>query len=273
MSVAGIASNLPFQSVNQAFFFQRRLDVVELGREINSGDLNKAQQVYDALAALGQNADGYKPFKNSTLENYFLAVGQALKTGDAVAAQQAYATLQQAIRKINFGGRSPSQVQPHIEEIILNLIQSQANSTPASGTGGSTAPAPTSDPAFTPTPAPTASSAASTPAASTPEIVINLGANSSSSGSTPEVVLNLTGGNSGSSGPELTIDINTASANAPNLSNPEVVLNLGGSTPEIAFNFANGSGDGNSLAEIILNLNNGGSQPPQASGIQINVVV
>jgi len=68
MSVAGIASNLPFQSVNQAFFFQRRLDVVELGREINSGDLNKAQQVYDALAALGQNADGYKPFKNSTLE-------------------------------------------------------------------------------------------------------------------------------------------------------------------------------------------------------------
>jgi hypothetical protein len=81
MSVAGIASNLPFQSVNQAFFFQRRLDVVELGREINSGDLNKAQQVYDALAALGQNADGYKPFKNSTLENYFLALGQALKTG------------------------------------------------------------------------------------------------------------------------------------------------------------------------------------------------
>ncbi len=112
------------------------------------------------------------------------------------------------------------------------------------------------------------------PAASTPEIVINLGANSSSSGSTPEVVLNLAGGNSGGSGPELTIDINnTAGANATNPPNPEVVLNLGGSTPEIAFNFANGSGNGNSLAEIILNLNNGGSQPPQASGIQINVVV
>src|SRR5438094_621330 len=149
MPVAGIASNLPFQSVNQAFFFQRRLDVVELGRAINSGDLTKAQHVYDALAALGQNTNGDKPFKNSTLENDFLAVGQALKTGDAVAAQQAYATLQQAIQKINFGG----------------------------------------------------------------------------------------------------------------------------STPEIAFNFANGSGNGNSLAEIILNLNNGGSQPPQASGIQINVVV
>src|SRR5207244_3842270 len=114
----------------------------------------------------------------------------------------------------------------------------------------------------------------SVPAASTPEIVINLGANSSSSGSTPEVVLNLAGGNSDGSGPELTIDINnTAGANATNPPNPEVVLNLGGSTPEIAFNFANGSGNGNSLAEIILNLNNGGSQPPQASGIQINVVV
>src|SRR2546428_5791171 len=72
MPVAGIASNLPFQSVNQAFFFQRRLDVVELGRAINSGDLTKAQHVYDALAALGQNTNGYKPFKNSTLENDFL---------------------------------------------------------------------------------------------------------------------------------------------------------------------------------------------------------
>jgi len=108
MPVAGIASNLPFQSVNQAFFFQRRLDVVELGRAINSGDRTKAQHVYDALAALGQNTNGYKPFKNSTLENDFLAVGQALKTGDAVAAQQAYATLQQAIQKINFGGRPPA---------------------------------------------------------------------------------------------------------------------------------------------------------------------
>src|SRR5437773_5046872 len=176
MPVAGIASNLPFQSVNQAFFFQRRLDVVELGRAINSGDRTKAQHVYDALAALGQNTNGYKPFKNSTLENDFLAVGQALKTGDAVAAQQAYATLQQAIQKINFGGRPPAQVQPHVEEIILNLIQSQANSTPASGTGGSSAPAPTpARPAPTPTPAPTSGSG-SVPAASTPEIVINLGA-------------------------------------------------------------------------------------------------
>src|SRR5438874_2999463 len=81
MPVAGIASNLPFQSVNQAFFFQRRLDVVELGRAINSGDLTKAQHVYDALAALGQNTNGYKPFKNSTLENDFLAVGQRSRLG------------------------------------------------------------------------------------------------------------------------------------------------------------------------------------------------
>src|SRR5438270_14019180 len=79
------------------------------------------------------------------------SVGQALKTGDAVAAQQAYATLQQAIQKINFGGRPPAQVQPHVEEIILNLIQSQANNTPASGTAGSTAPTPTPAPAPTPT--------------------------------------------------------------------------------------------------------------------------
>src|SRR3989440_12236292 len=214
MPVAGIASNLPFQSVNQAFFFQRRLDVVELGRAINSGDRTKAQHVYDALAALGQNTNGYKPFKNSTLENDFLAVGQALKTGDAVAAQQAYATLQQAIQKINFGGRPPAQVQPHVEEIILNLIQSQANSTPASGTGGSSATAPTPAPAPTPTPAPTSGSG-SVPAASTPEIVINLGANSSSSGSTPEVVLNLLAGILAAPGQSSRLTLTTLQARMP----------------------------------------------------------
>jgi hypothetical protein len=88
MSVAGIASNLPFQPVNQAFFFQRRLDVGEVGQAINSGDLTKAQQVYDTLTAPGQNTDSYKPFKSSRLENDFLAVGQALQTGDEAAAQK-----------------------------------------------------------------------------------------------------------------------------------------------------------------------------------------
>jgi hypothetical protein len=106
---------------------------VELGQAINSGDLTKAQQLYDALTALGQNTAGYKPFKNPRLEQDFLAVGEALQAGDAEGAQQAFATLQQDIQRINFGGRPPSQVQPPVEEIILNLIQSQANNTPASG--------------------------------------------------------------------------------------------------------------------------------------------
>ncbi|HEV2717810.1 MAG TPA: hypothetical protein VGU64_21270, partial [Terriglobales bacterium] len=180
MSVAGIASNLPFQPVNQAFFFQRRLDVVELGQAISSGDLTKAQQVYDTLTALGQNTDSYKPFKSSRLENDFLAVGQALQTGDEAAAQKAYATLQQDIQKINFGGRRPSEVQPRVEEIILDLIQAQASNnttTPAAGAGSDTAPAPAPAPA--PPPANNASTA--TPAAAAaPEIVINIDENGGS---------------------------------------------------------------------------------------------
>ena len=138
------------------------------------------------------------------------AVGQALKTGDGVAAQQAYATLQQAIQKINFGGRPPAQVQPHVEEIILNLIQSQANNTPASGTAGSTAPTPTPAPAPTPT-----SGSGSVTTASTPEIVINLGANSSSSGSTPEVVLNLLAGILAAPGQSSRLTLTTLQARMP----------------------------------------------------------
>ncbi|HEV2732782.1 MAG TPA: hypothetical protein VGV15_22345 [Terriglobales bacterium] len=272
MSVAGIASNSPFQPVNQAFFFQRRLDVVELGQAINSGDLPKAQQVYDTLTALGQNTDSYKPFKSPRLEKEFLAVGQALQTGDEAAAQKAYATLQQDIQKINFRGRRPSEVQPRVEEIILDLIQAQASNntttTPAAGAGSDTAPTPAPAPA--PPPANNASTA--TPAASTPEIVINIDEKGGSQGSAPEIVLNLASQNSGGSSPELTIDINTAAtANGASSSSPEIVLNLGSSSPEIAFNFANSGGNGASLAEIVLNLSNGGTQP-QTGGIQINVV-
>src|SRR5690349_12692864 len=82
MSIAASASQLSFQSVSQGFFFQRRLDVVELGQAINSADLTKAQRAYNALTELGAKQD-------------FLAVGQALQAGDAAGAQQAYVTLQQ----------------------------------------------------------------------------------------------------------------------------------------------------------------------------------
>jgi hypothetical protein len=74
MSVAGITSNLP-QAITQSFLSQRRTDIIQLGEEINSGDLAGAQQVYSALTTLGQNTDGFKPFKNPILEQDFSAVG------------------------------------------------------------------------------------------------------------------------------------------------------------------------------------------------------
>src|SRR5437899_10601001 len=49
MSVAGIASNVPFQSVNQAFFFQRRLDVVEIDQSIRSAAMTIDKHWYDSL--------------------------------------------------------------------------------------------------------------------------------------------------------------------------------------------------------------------------------
>lgn len=72
----------------------------------------------------------------------------------------------------------------------------------------------------------------------------------------------MTSGNGNSSNPELTIDVNNGvRANATSTFAPELVLNLGNSTPEIAFNFGNNGGNGASLTEIVLNLTNGGNQP------------
>ena len=126
-------------------------------------------------------------------------MGQALQTGDGAAAQKAYATLQQDIQKINFGGRRPSEVQPHVEELIRDLIQAQASNTAtaAAGAGSDTA----SAPAPTPAPPPANNASTATPAASTPEIVINIDESGGSPASAPEIVLNLASQNSGGSSP------------------------------------------------------------------------
>jgi hypothetical protein len=203
------------------------------------------------------------------LEQDFLAVGHALQARDPAGAQKAFATLQQDIQKINFLGKLPSQAQPQVEAFILELIQARDNNTAATGPSGNLSPPPTSSTTSPPTPTPSATG--DTAAASTPEIVISLGANGTSGESPPEVVVNLTRGNGSGSNPELTIEVNNASsANGTGSSNPEVVLNLRSSNPEIAFNFGNSNGNGALLAAIIRNLTSGGSQP--SGGLQINVV-
>jgi len=94
MSTAVVSSSSIFQEI-QSFYHSRQADVKQLGSALQNGDLNGAQQAYNALAALGQGGPfaSSEPFSKSSRAQAFEAVGQALQTGDLAGAQAAFATL------------------------------------------------------------------------------------------------------------------------------------------------------------------------------------
>ena len=79
----------------QTFYQTRQADLKQLGSALQSGDLNGAQQTYNALAALGQGG----PFANSEPSSTtsrgkdFEAIGQALQSGDWQERRQLFAAL------------------------------------------------------------------------------------------------------------------------------------------------------------------------------------
>jgi hypothetical protein len=81
----------------QSFIRQRSADLGQLADALKSGDLNGAQQAYQALVSLGQQG----PFKNGTpfgaanRAQDFQAVGTALQAGDLAGASQALEALRQ----------------------------------------------------------------------------------------------------------------------------------------------------------------------------------
>ncbi|MGA9987487.1 MAG: hypothetical protein WBP69_06880, partial [Terriglobales bacterium] len=94
MSTAAVSSSSILQEL-QSFYQNRQADVRQLGSALQNGDLNGAQQAYNALAALGQSGpfDNSEPFSKSSRTQAFEAVGQALQSGDLAGAQAAFATL------------------------------------------------------------------------------------------------------------------------------------------------------------------------------------
>ena len=94
MLTAAVSSSSVFQEL-QSFYQNRQADVKQLGSALQSGDLNGAQQAYNALAALGQSGPfaSSGPFSKSSRAQAFEAVGQALQSGDLAGAQAAFATL------------------------------------------------------------------------------------------------------------------------------------------------------------------------------------
>ena len=94
MSTAAVSSLSIFQEL-QSFYQNRQADLKQLGSALQSGDLNGAQQAYNALAALGQGGPfaNSEPFSKSSRAQAFNAIGEALQAGDLARAQAAFATL------------------------------------------------------------------------------------------------------------------------------------------------------------------------------------
>jgi hypothetical protein len=94
MSTAAVSSLSIYQEI-QAFNQSRQADLKQLGSALQSGDLNGAQQAYQALAVLGEDGPfaNAEPFANSSRAQAFNTIGEALDAGDLGRAQAAFATL------------------------------------------------------------------------------------------------------------------------------------------------------------------------------------
>jgi hypothetical protein len=95
MSAAAISSSLVNQ-VSPGYFQQRKADLQQLSKDLQSGDLTAAQQDYTSIQNLAQNGpfSNGDAFKVSVRQQDFAAVGQALQSGDVAGAQQALSHLQ-----------------------------------------------------------------------------------------------------------------------------------------------------------------------------------
>lgn len=214
----------------QDFRAQRKTGLEYLGNALQSGDLNTAQEAYDALVTLGENGPfrTSTPFRRADREQAFEAIGQALQAGDLAGARQAFSALADTFghhaAQVGFGTLPP---------IIINIFgggttppQTEPPTTTPGGTLPPTpvpgvTPPPTTGGTLPPTPVPPPQSPPSTGGGPSgpPEIIINVGGSTTPSGSTPEIVVNLPNasstseevkinfGDHGSSG-QLTIDVN-----------------------------------------------------------------
>lgn len=100
-AASGTSSSQSIYGQLQEFRQERKADIAQLGQDLASGNTANALQDYNTLVSLGQSG----PFKsgdafgNSTREQDFTAIGQALQSGDVTSAQQAFAQLEATFQK------------------------------------------------------------------------------------------------------------------------------------------------------------------------------
>src|ERR1035438_6361434 len=123
MTTAAVSSSSIYQEL-QSFYQSRQSDLKQLGSALQSGDLNGAQQVYNALAALGQSGPfaNSETFSKSSKDQALEAIGQALQSGDLAGAPAAFATLT---------GKQSSAAASATPAAILTLTSTQPATTTA----------------------------------------------------------------------------------------------------------------------------------------------
>lgn len=124
MSTTPVATNSIRQEL-QTFFNNRRSDLRQLAKDLQSGDLTAAQQDYQTLQSLGQSgpfANG-GPFGAANREKDFETIGAALKAGDLTGAQRALLALHQTFVPMNVnrhGVPSPTSAASHISNNLAD---------------------------------------------------------------------------------------------------------------------------------------------------------
>ena len=228
----------------QEFRQQRKAGLEQLGQALKAGDVDAAQQAYDALVTLGQNGPlrNGQTFHRADRAQDFAAIGDALAAGNLDAATAAFVALDQTFGHNGSPGSlppgPPTPVPPH-------------ETSPPTPGPTPVPPAPTGPP--TPTPNPTT-------AGGPPEVIINVGGTPSANGGTGEIVINLPqqsgseeiqinfGDQNGSTG-HLTIDVNQQNKGSESVS---IDFNRGSSNYQLVLNLfaqaSNGADQSNQLS-------------------------
>jgi hypothetical protein len=216
MLTAGVSPSFVNQATN--YFQQRQADLQQLGKDLKAGDLNAAQQDFNAIQTLAENgplANG-NAFKVNARQQDFTAIGQALQSGDLAGAQQAYAQLQRTFRHHPHPEPSPA--------VVVNIggLSSTSSSVP-------------SPPATQPPDATGAS------ASTGPEIVLNLG----NAPAGEQITIGVSNASNG--GEQITISLANQQAQTPE----QITLNLQpNSNQQIIFNLFNSTADTSTVSAV-----------------------
>jgi hypothetical protein len=92
MSISGISNTQNYQNI----FQQIRTDFLQLGTDLQTGNLSQAQSDYTTLS---QDISGIQTRNNNTVNQDFSTLGQVLQSGNLSDAQNSFSTLVQDLRQ------------------------------------------------------------------------------------------------------------------------------------------------------------------------------